>query len=47
MRWYSIQTITRKQVNKYGFLSFLKKHKKQLLDTWLDAVKAASNKSSS
>ena len=47
MRWYSIQTRTRKQVNQYGFSSFLRKYKKQLLDTGLDAVKTASKKSSS
>ena len=35
---YSIQSGTRKYVKEYGFLSFARKYKKQLLDTRLDAV---------
>ena len=40
----SIEPRTRKYVKWYGSLSFAKKHKKQILDTGLDAVKAASKK---
>ena len=32
MRQYSIEPRTRKYVKGYGFLSFARKHKKQLLD---------------
>ena len=44
MRWYSIEPKTRKYVRGYGFLSFARKYKKQLLDTGLAAVKTASKK---
>ena len=44
MRRYSIEPRTRKYVKGYGFLSFARKYKKQLLDTGLDAVKTASKK---
>ena len=44
MRRYSIEPRTRKYVKGYGFLSFARKYKKQLLDTELDAVKPASKK---
>ena len=44
MRWYSIELRTRKYVKGYGFLSFARKCKKQLLDTGLDAVKTACKK---
>ena len=39
---YSIEPITVKCVMGYGFLSFARKCKKQLLDTGLDALKTAS-----
>ena len=41
---YSIEPRTRKCFKGYGFLSFARKYKKQLLDTGLDAVKTASRK---
>ena len=44
MQQYSIEPRTRKHVKGYGFLSFARKYKKQLLDTGLDAVKTASKK---
>ena len=44
MRRYSIEPRTRKYVKGYGFLSFARKYKKQLLDTGLNAFKAASKK---
>ena len=44
MRRYSIEPRPRKNVKGYGFLSFTRKYKKQLLDTGLDAVKTASKK---
>ena len=44
MKRYSIEPRTRKYVKGYVFLSFAKKCKKQLLDTGLDGVKAASKK---
>ena len=44
MRWYSTQPITREYVKGYGFLSFARKYKKQLLDTGEDAAKTASKK---
>ena len=44
MQWYSTQPITREYVKEYGFLSFARKYKKQLLDTGVDAVKTASKK---
>ena len=44
LRQYSIESGIRKYVKGYGFLSFARKYKKQLLDTGLDAVKTASEK---
>ena len=44
MTGYSIEPRTRKYVEGYGFLSFPRKHKKQLLDTGLDSLKIASKK---
>ena len=44
MRRYSIESRIRKYVKGYGFLSFARKYKKQVLDTGLDAVKAGSKK---
>ena len=44
MRRYSIEQRTKKYVKGYGFLLFARKHKKQLLDTELDAVKTDSKK---
>ena len=44
MTRYSVETTTRKHVKRYGFLSFARKHKKQLLDTGLDSLKTASKK---
>ena len=44
MTQYSIEPRTRKYVKGYGFLSFARKYKKQLLDTGLDSVKTASKK---
>ena len=35
---------TRKYVKRYGFLTFAKNYKKQLLDTGLDALKTVSKK---
>ena len=32
MMWYSIKPRTRKYVKGYGFLSFARKYKKQLMD---------------
>ena len=37
MMQYSIESRTRKYVKRYGFLSFVRKYGKQLLDTALDA----------
>ena len=42
--WYSIEPRTRYYAKGYGFLSFARKYKKQLLDTVLDAVKTGSEK---
>ena len=42
MRQYSKELRTRKYVKGYGFLSFARKYKKQLLDTGLDSVKTDS-----
>ena len=42
MRRYSIEPRTRKYVEGYGFLSFARKYKKQLLDTGLDASKKSN-----
>ena len=44
MQQYSIKPITRKYFKGYGFLSFVRKYKKQLLDTGLDSSKTASKK---
>ena len=44
MRQYSIGPRARECVKGYGFLSFVKKYKKKLFDTVLDAVKTASKK---
>ena len=44
MRRYSKEPRTRKYVKGYGFLSFARKYKKQLLNTGQDAVKTASKK---
>ena len=44
MRWYSIDPRTRKCVKGYHFLSFVRKYKKQLLNTGLDSLKTASKK---
>ena len=35
MQGYSIEPRTRKYINGYGFLSFARKYKKQLIDTVL------------
>ena len=44
MTQYSIESRRRKHVKWYGFLSFVRKYKKQLLDTGLDSLKTASKK---
>ena len=44
MRRYSIEPRTRKYVEGYGFLSFARKYKKQLLDTGLHASKNVFHK---
>ena len=44
MRRYSIELRRRKYVKGYGFLSFARKYKKQILDTGLDSLKTASRK---
>ena len=41
---YFIEPKTRKYVKGYGFFSFARKYKKQLLDTGLDSLKTASKK---
>ena len=46
MKQHSIEPRARKYVKRYGFLSFSRKHRKQLLDTGLDGLKTASKKSS-
>ena len=46
MRGYSIKPRTRKYFKGYGFLSFVRKYKKQLLDTGLDASKKVVIKAS-
>ena len=46
MKQHSIEPRARKYVKRYGFLWFSRKHRKQLLDTGLDALKTASKKSS-
>ena len=42
MAQYSIELKTRKYVTGYGFLSFAKKYKKQILHKALDASKKSS-----
>ena len=42
MTWYSIEQRARKYVERYGFLPFARKCRKQLSDTGLDALKIAS-----
>ena len=42
MREYSIEPRTRKYGERYGFLSFARKHRKQLLDMGLDVLKTVS-----
>ena len=44
MRRYSIEPRIRKYVKGYGFLSFARKYKKQLLNTGLDASKKVVHK---
>ena len=44
MRQYSIEPRARKYVTGYGFLSFARKYKKQLLDTGLNASKKVVHK---
>ena len=44
MQGYSIELKIRKYVKGYGFLSFARKYKEQLLDTGLDSLKTASKK---
>ena len=44
MMQYSIEPRTREFFKRYGFLSFARKLKKQLLDTGLNSLKAASKK---
>ena len=44
MSCYSIEPRIRKYVKGYGFLSFARKYKKQLLDTRLDSLKTTSKK---
>ena len=39
MTRYSIEPKTRKYVHRYGFLSFTRKYKKEILDKGLDASK--------
>ena len=44
MARYSIEPRTRKHVKGYGFLSFAREYKKQLLATGPDSLKTASKK---
>ena len=44
MTRYSVEPRIRKYVKGYGFLSFARKYKEQLLDTGLDAVETTSKK---
>ena len=46
MQLYCTVTRTRKYVKGYGFLSFARKYKKQLLDTGLNASKKVVYKAS-
>ena len=41
---YSIEPRTKKYIKGYGFLSFARKYKKQLMDTGLDNLKTTSEK---
>ena len=43
----SITPRTKKYVKEYEFFSFARKYKKQLLDTGLDTLKTASNRTRS
>ena len=44
MTQYSAEPRTRKNVKRYGFLSFARKYKKQLLNAELDFLKTTSKK---
>ena len=44
MQRYSIEPRTRKYIKRYGFSSFARKYKKQLLNTGLDSLKTGSKK---
>ena len=44
MRRCSTEPRTREYVKGYGFLSFARKYRKQLLDTALDSLKTPSKK---
>ena len=44
IRRYSTEPRTRKYVKEYGFLSFARKYRKQLLDTGIDSLKTSSKK---
>ena len=44
MRQYSIEPRTTKYVKGYGFLSFARKYKKQLLDTGINPLKTVFKK---
>ena len=44
MMRYSIKTRTRKQAKGYGFLSLVRKYKKQLLETGVNASKKVVHK---
>ena len=44
MRRYSLEQTTRKYVNGYGFLSFVRQYKKQLLNTRLNFLDTASKR---
>ena len=39
-----VEPRTRKYVKRYGFLSFVRKHRNPLLDKWLGSLKTASKK---
>ena len=44
MRRYSLEQTTWKYVNGYGFLSFVRQYKKQLLSTRLNSLDTASKR---
>ena len=44
MRPYSVEPRTKKYFEGYGFLSFARKYKRQLLDTGLNSLKTTSKK---